>query len=184
MLRASTCSARWSEGRAEPAEPPAPGLDARAPVSYVMRRDVPALATSTPLDAAAWAVLATRSNRIVVVDGAGRPAGLLTDAELLGALAPPLRRGLFSPRVDRLGFGHAARDAAERRAAARTAGELAIDVPTAPAELPLRDAIALVLSGAHRLLAIVDADGRLAGALDRADILRGLLAPGAPESGR
>jgi CBS domain-containing protein len=54
-------------------------------------------------------------------------------------------------------------------------------VPQAHADVPLRDAIGLVLPGAHKLLAVVDGQGRLLGAVDRADILRGLLlGDGAP----
>jgi CBS domain-containing protein len=49
-------------------------------------------------------------------------------------------------------------------------------VPRARADMPVKDAIALVLRGSHKLLAVVDGDGRLQGVLDRADLLRGLLA--------
>lgn len=153
------------------------GLAGVAPVDCVMRRDVPVLPATATLDEAVTTILRARSHRALVVDAEHRPVGLLSDAELLERLAPPLRRGLFSARVDGLPFGNAARDAAERHAAARTAGELAVEVSLAPAGLPLREAIALVLSGPHRLLAIVDGDGRLTGALDRADILRGLVIP-------
>jgi len=172
VLRAASAG---RAGRAEPAAPPAAGLDALATVDCVMRRDVPVLPAGTTFDEALAAILRARSHRALVVDAEHRPVGFLSDAELLERFAPPLRRGLFSGRVDGLPFGNAARDAAERHATARTAGELAVAVATAPAGVPLRDAIALVLSGPHRLVAIVDADGRLTGALDRADILRGLL---------
>ena len=74
-------------------------------------------------------------------------------------------------------FANAERAAIERQATARTAREIMVPVPTAPADLPLSHAIPLVLHGAHKLLAIVDADGALLGVLDRADILRGLLLP-------
>jgi len=39
----------------------------------------------------------------------------------------------------------------------------------------LRDAIAPMMKAPHKLVAVVDGDGRLVGALDRADILRGLI---------
>ena len=77
--------------------------------------------------------------------------------------------------MNRLPFAHAEREAAERHAVARSAEELMAPVPQACADVPLRDAIGLVLPGAHKLLAVVDGQGRLVGALDRADILRGLL---------
>jgi CBS-domain-containing membrane protein len=174
VLRAAASSRARAAGAAA-APPDAEGLQAHGEVNCVMRRDVPVLPAAATLDVAVAAILAARSHRAVVVDAEHRPVGLLSDAELLERLAPPLRRGLFSGRVDGLAFGRAARDATERHVTARTAGELAVEIATAPAGMPLRDAIALVLSGPHRLVAIVDGDGRLTGALDRTDILRGLL---------
>lgn len=151
------------------------GLDAMQPVAQVMRREVPTVFPDSPVAEVVQAVIATRLNRALVVDEGRRVLGVVSDGELLERLAPPLRRGVFSAVARRLPFGHAERDAAERTATARTAADLMQLVPTTGADTPLRDAIALVLGGAHKLLAVVDADGRLAGVLDRADLLRGLL---------
>ncbi|HTN54118.1 MAG TPA: CBS domain-containing protein [Anaeromyxobacter sp.] len=151
------------------------GLDAHATVSAAMRRDPPVVAPGTPLDQVLPVVAASGLDRALVVDAGRRVLGVVTDSDLLERLAPPLRRGLFSGAVHGLAFGRAEREAAERHATARTASEIMGPVPRAPAELPIREAIALVLPGAHKLLAVVDAEGRLLGALDRADILRGLL---------
>jgi CBS domain-containing protein len=153
------------------------GLDASQPVANVMRRDAPTVLPDSPLPEVFQAVVATRLNRALVVDEQRRVLGVVSDGELLERLAPPLRRGVFSAVARRLPFAHAERDAAERTATARTAKDLMHPVPTTRADTPLRDAIALVLGGAHKLLAVVDADGRLAGVLDRADLLRGLLLP-------
>jgi CBS domain-containing protein len=164
-------------GGARPAEAPPPeGLDASAPVAQLMRRDVPTLLPDAPLPEVFQAVISTRLNRALVVDPEGRVLGVVSDGELLDRLAPPLRPGVFSALVRRLPFGHADRVEAERHATARRAADLMAEVPRARADTPLRDAIALVLGGAHKLLAVVDADGRLQGVLDRADLLRGLLA--------
>jgi CBS domain-containing protein len=166
-------------GRTPADVPVATGLDARAAVATMMRRDPPAVAPEASLEEVLRAVAATGLDRALVVDAERRPLGAISDAELLERLAPPLRRGVFARQVHGLACGHAEREAAERHANARTAAEIMVPVPCAAADLPLRDAIALVLSGAHKLLAVVDAAGRLLGALDRADILRGLLPPGA-----
>jgi CBS domain-containing protein len=165
-----------SGGGGAPAEGPVPAdLDAGAPVAQVMRRDVPTVAADAPLPEVFQAVVATRLNRALVVDEERRVLGVVSDAELLDRLAPPLRRGIFSRMVRRLPFGGAERAAILRHADARMAADLMVDVPRARSDMPLGDAIALVLRGAHKLLAVVDAGGRLVGVLDRADLLRGLL---------
>lgn len=140
-----------------------------------MRRDVPVVAPEAHFSEVFKAVTATRLNRALVVDTERRVLGVVSDAELLERLAPPLRGGLLQALARHLPFARAERQSAERRAGARTAAELMHPVPQARADLALRDAIGLVLPGAHKLLAVVDAEGRLAGVLDRADILRGLL---------
>lgn len=159
------------------AAPPS-GAGAGAGVASVMRPSPPTVPPGAPLETVLRAVAAGALDRALVVDAEGHVLGVVTDALLLERIAPPLRRGLFSGLVSGLPFGHAAREEAERHATARTAAEIMVPVPCAPPDLPLRDAIALVLPGAHKLLAVVDAEGRLLGALDRADILRGALLEG------
>jgi CBS domain-containing protein len=155
---------------------PSPGgLDARAPVSAVMRTRPPVVAPEAPFAEVLRAVATSGVDRALVVDGDGRVLGVVTDAALLDRMAPPLRRGVFSGSLHGLPFGHQDRELAERRAGARTAADVMTPVPCVAPELPLGQAIARVLPGAHKLVAVVDGDGRLVGALDRADILRGLV---------
>lgn len=171
VIRAAAGRGSSAAAAAEPAS----GLSASAPLSAVMRRDVPVVSPDAPVSEVFQAIAATRLHRALVLDAERRVLGVISDAELLERLAPPLRRGIFSALVNRLPFAHAEREAAERHAVARSAEGLMAPVPQARADVPLRDAIGLVLPGAHKLLAVVDAQGRLLGALDRADILRGLL---------
>lgn len=171
VLRLASGAAPAADEGAVPA-----GLDASGPVSAVMRRDVPAVLSDAPLAEVFQAVIATRLQRALVVDEQRRVLGVVSDLELLDRLTPALRGGVFSRLVRRLPFGKAEREAVERHADARTAADLMEEVPRARADMPVRDAIALVLRGSHKLLAVVDADGRLQGVLDRADLLRGLLA--------
>jgi CBS domain-containing protein len=153
-----------------------------------MRPDVPTVRADSSMAEVFEAVISTRLNRALVLDADRRVLGVVSDGELLERLSPPLRRGVFSAVVHRMPFGRSDRDAAERHATAQRAADLMAEVPRARADMPVRDAIALVLAGAHKLLAVVDADGRLLGVLDRADLLRGLLpGPGAaatPTPGR
>jgi CBS domain-containing protein len=160
----------------------APGradLAADAPVSSVMRRDAPAVHPDTPLAETMQAVVSTRLNLAVVVDDARRIVGLVSDAALVERITPALRPGVLRSLMLRLPFTHPRQREVETAAHARahTAGELMTkDVPLAPADLKLSEAIALMLKGHHKVLAITDATGALAGIVDRADLLRGLAA--------
>jgi CBS domain-containing protein len=154
------------------------GLQGDLPVGRVMRRDVPTVHPETPLPEVLQAVVATRLNRAVVVDGERRVVGLVTDAELLDRVTPSLRPTALRSLMHRLPFAHPrpAELEAEHHAAARRAGELmSTHVPTALESTPLREAITPMLRGREKLICVVDNERRLVGVVDRADLLRGLL---------
>ena len=172
LLRAAT----GGGARKDPA-PRELGLAGDAPLARVMRRDVPTVHPDTPLPEVFQAIVATRLNRVLVVDSDRRVVGLVTDAELLDRLTPSLRRGALRSLVHRLPFGHPrGDDAAEQHARARRAGELmSREVATATEDTLLGDAIASMLKGNHKILAVTDREGRLVGLVDRADLLHGLV---------
>jgi CBS domain-containing protein len=77
----------------------------------------------------------------------------------------------FAPR-------RAGQQEAEQHGVARTAAELMVsDVPMAMEHTRLAQALAPMLQGKEKLIAVVDEDRRLVGVVDRADILRGLAHP-------
>ncbi len=160
-----------------PPTPRALGLAADAPLSSVMRREVPVVHPETPLPEVFQAVIATRLNRALVVDAERRVVGVVTDAELLDRVTPALREGALHALVRRLPFAHLERGdpSAAQHARARTAAELMSGAfATVREEAPLGEAVALMLEGRHKILAVTDAAGRLAGVVDRADLLQGL----------
>jgi CBS domain-containing protein len=117
------------------------------------------------------------------VDADRRVLGIVTDADLLERVTPSLRRSVLHSLMHRLPFRHPPPEevAVEQHASARTAQDLlSREVPTALADTPLRDALAPMLRGKEKLIAVVDAEHRLAGIVDRADILRGLIEPTPP----
>ena len=173
LLRAAT----GGGARKDPA-PRELGLAGDAPLARVMRRDVPTVHPDTPLPEVFQAIVATRLNRVLVVDSDRRVVGLVTDAELLDRLTPSLRPGALRSLVHRLPFGHPRGDdaSAEQHARARRAGELmSREVATATEDTLLSDAIASMLKGNHKILAVTDPEGRLVGLVDRADLLHGLV---------
>ncbi len=155
------------------------GLAGDTPLARIMRRDFPTVHPETPLPEVFQAVVSTRLNRALVVDAERRVVGLVTDAELLERLTPSLRPGALRSLMNRLPFAHPKGDAtAEQHAKARGAADLMIrDVPAATEDTLLSHAIALMLQGSHKVLAVTDAAGRLVGVVDRADLLHGLVEP-------
>jgi CBS domain-containing protein/PII-like signaling protein len=156
------------------------GLDADKPLSRVMRRDVPTIHPESPLAEVFQAVVSTRLNRALVVDHERRPVGLVTDAELLERVTPALRPGAIRSLMQRLPFGHGK---GEESVAAHTRGRTAADVmsrqiATVREDVLLSDAVAAMLRGEQKVLAVTDADGRLVGIVDRADLLHGLIPHG------
>src|SRR5207244_2614986 len=119
-----------------------------------------------------------RLKRLPVVDAERRVVGIVTDEEVLDRVTPAMRTGALKSLMHRLPFVHVGKAEleAEHHARARKAADLMLtDVAIAREDQLLRDAIAPMMRAPHKLVAVVDKDGRLTGALDRADILRGLI---------
>jgi CBS domain-containing protein len=164
--------------QARPEDPRPAGLRGDLPLSRVMRKDVPVVHPDTPINEVLQAVVSTRLNRALVVDGERRVVGIVTDEEVLDRVTPAMRPGALRSLMNRLPFSHAAKAEAEasQHARAKQAADLMLtDVAVAGEDRLLRDAIAPMMRAPHKLVAVVDKDGRLVGALDRADILRGLI---------
>lgn len=155
------------------------GLAVNAPVSQSMRRDVPTVFLDTPLSEVLQAVISTRLNRCIVVDSERRVQGKVTDAEVLDRVTPALRPSTLRALIHRLPFVRPKTDEtrAEQHATAKVAADLMIETAIVSENALLKEAIASMLGGhQHKIVAVVDAEKRLVGCLDRADILRGLLA--------
>jgi CBS domain-containing protein len=132
-------------------------------VGDVMRRDVPAVGPDAPLGEVLDAVTSTRLNRAIVVDDEARVSGVITDADLLHQLDPKAQTGLMSALMGR------GRLTTQTKLKAR-------DVMRAPAltvssDTPLEEAARRLLEARRKVLPITDADGRLLGVVDRADLL-------------
>jgi hypothetical protein len=111
--------------------------------------------------------------------------GLVTDAELLDRLTPSLRPSALRSLMHRLPFGHPKGEEVAARAArpARRASDLmSRDVVTATEDALLSDAIAKMLKGSQKVLAVTDREGRLVGMVDRADLLQCELAGRSPST--
>jgi CBS domain-containing protein len=129
----------------------------------VMRADAPTVAADADLPAVVDAVCSTRLNRAVVVDEAGRPVGLVTDAAVLRALGEA-GIGVVGALMRGVGIGGPT---------TATARDLMV-TPTYAVEpdSPLSDVARVMTEHSRKIVPVVDADGRLLGIIDRADLLR------------
>lgn len=153
------------------------GLNGGVPVSRTMRHDVPTVYPETPVAEVMQAVIATRLNRVLVVDHERHVLGLITDSELLERVTPSARPGMIRSLMQRLPFAHRDPDLTkmEQHAKARVAQDLmSTDVTVVSQAALLRDAIMPMIQGKQKLVAVVDDHKQLVGVLDRADILRGI----------
>ncbi|HEU4792230.1 MAG TPA: CBS domain-containing protein, partial [Nitrolancea sp.] len=152
----------------EPARPVETGAGT---VGVVMSRQVPAVGVDAGLGEVLAAMVSSRQNRVVVVDGEWRPIGVITDTELLRRVEPEAQPGLAQVLMRKLPFGH--RDVAPD-------GLRSVDLmlprgESVRAETPVGDAIRLMLEREYKILPVVDAEGRLVGLVDRAELLRAIV---------
>lgn len=159
------------------------GLAVDAPVSMAMRRDVPTVFLDTPLPEVLQAVVSTRLNRCIVVDQDRRVRGTVTDGEVLVRLTPAVRPSVLNSLVYRLPFVKTTPKeiAAYKRATGKIAADLMVPTETVPETALLQEAIAIMLGGQQKMIAVVDTEQRLVGCLDRADMLHGLVSRGAAQ---
>lgn len=132
-------------------------------VGELMRTQVPVVQEDADLAALLDAVVSTRLNRAVVVDGAEHVLGVVSDAEVLRSVDPGASAGLV---------GALMRTAGRPPASNVTARDLVARAPlTAGPETPIADAARLMTETRFKVLCVVDGDGRLLGIVDRADLL-------------
>jgi CBS domain-containing protein len=162
-----------ASARPEPA-PSAVALSRVRTIGELARADVPTVGPDADLPEVLDAVVSTRLLRAVVVDQARRVLGVVSDADLVRHVEAATHPTLLQALAARLPFGrHAAEDQARLRATpARAADLMTSPAVTVAADTPLAEAIRTMLAQQHKILPVVDARERLAGAVDRADLLR------------
>jgi CBS-domain-containing membrane protein len=153
------------------------GLGVDTPVTRIMRTDMPMVYPDTGIPQILQAVTSTRLNRCLVVDHERHVLGKITDAEVLDRVTRALRPSALRSLIHRLPFVHPKPEEPEieQHAKARTAADLMVEIATVPENTSVREAIAAMLSGNKKLVAVVDAEKHLVGILDRADMLHGLV---------
>ena len=139
-------------------------------VRNIMTPDPRKVSLTTPLDQVVRQLLSSIFTGVPVVDDADRPAGVITQGDLIYKGKMPMRLGLLAAS------GSAKLDAVLAALAAKSAQE----VMTSPVivigqDQYVKEAVDLMLSKRVKRLPVVDAGGRLTGMLSRLDIFRTIM---------
>ena len=132
-------------------------------VGELMRFDVPSVPADASLGEVLDKVTSTRLNRAIVVDRDGRVLGIVTDADLLARLDPGGDTGVFEALTGR--------GKASPKTTLKARDLMREPAITATPETPVAEAVQRMLQARRKVLPVVDNEGRLVGAADRADLL-------------
>ncbi len=138
-------------------------------VAEIMDRDVPTVAETAPLDDVIERLLASPTARVVVVDAAGRPAGIVTDTDLLARVDPGERPGLLTLLRSR--WSEAAAAQVRRHHGRRAADVMTAPVVTVPTSASVLEALTLTVARHVKRLPVVDERGRVVGVVSRPALL-------------
>ncbi|HLZ26824.1 MAG TPA: DUF190 domain-containing protein [Chloroflexota bacterium] len=145
------------------------GVPGKRTVGELMRTDVPSVRADSSLGEVLDTVTSTRLNRAIVVDRDGRVLGIVTDADLLARLDPGGDIGVLEALMGR--------GTAPPKSTLRARDLMRGPPITATPETSITDAVQRILQARRKVLPVVDPDGRLLGAVDRADLLAPLRLP-------
>jgi CBS domain-containing protein len=143
-----------------------PPAGAARTLAEVMDRRLPAVTEDADLPEVVAKMVAGGWKRLIVVDGEGRPLGLISDGDLVARVRPETRSGLLRALARR------GRPPEEASATARQL--MSPGVLDVPPEMSIGEAIQRALANRRKRLVVVDAQGRAIGIVDRRDLLRGV----------
>jgi CBS-domain-containing membrane protein/PII-like signaling protein len=145
--------------------PPSISLQAVQTVEEVMHRPIPTVKMDASLAEIVDTLLETGSRRVIVVDEASHPLGLISDGDVVTRVAPQEQKSVLA----------ALRHLGRPPQSLSTAQSLmSPDVLTASPDTPLAEAAQRMLSEKRKWLVVVDADGKALGLVDRQILLKAL----------
>lgn len=135
-------------------------------VGELARHEVPIVGPDAGIGEVIDAVTATRLNRAIVVDRERRVLGVIRDAEVLARLDPGHQRGVLGALMGRTD--------SPTDTPAKAHDVMIAPFPTIEASASIEEAARRMTDERLKVLPVVDLDGRLVGAVDRADVFRSL----------
>lgn len=152
-----------TEPSGHPKEPPQP--QAGRLVRDIMTTDIPMVNQDEDLSVIIEKFARSDSHRLIVVDGQGKAVGLLSDSDVVARVQPARRRNI----LDSL------RQIGKPAPGKETAFDLMSPGPlTAGPDLPVVDAVKMMLAESRKWLVVVDENGRPLGLVDRQMLLEAI----------
>ncbi len=134
-------------------------------VGDIVRTQVPTVSLQASLSEVIDAIVSTRLNRAIVIDEEHHVLGLVTDAELVRRLGE--RPGIITSLMRRAAAVPTTNDV-------KVADLMLTDVVTTRPEVSVEIAMRVMLAQKHKILPVVDEQGRLVGVVDRFDLLQAI----------
>jgi CBS domain-containing protein len=138
-------------------------------VAEIMERDVPTVASTAPLADVVGKLLASDVKRVVVVNAAGQPTGIITDTDIVARVDPETRPGLLTLLRSR--WSEEAHRQVQRAYGQRAADVMTASVVTVSDTASVIDALTLTVDRHVKRLPVIDVDGRLVGIVSRPALL-------------
>ncbi len=132
-------------------------------VGDIMLSEVPAIHEDAKLEELVARFLEAGTRRLIVTDDAGRPLGLISDADVIARVQPAAQRGVLQALLGK-------RAAPKEKATARQL--MSGGVLSASPETSLVNAAHMMLSKKRKWMVVVDKDGRAVGLVDRQVLLK------------
>lgn len=134
-------------------------------IGDVMRRDIPIVRADASLEKLVNAFVSANTHRLIVIDAAGLPLGLVSDADVVSRIQPEQQKGMLdalSGRGPVPGSAVIARDV------------MSPEVLSVPPEMPLTEATQKMLALARKWLIVTEEGGKPIGLVDRQTLLLAL----------
>jgi CBS-domain-containing membrane protein len=150
-----------------PQPQPAPHLPAGVlkTIGDIMSADIPMVGQDDDLATIIEKFSKTNSHRLIVVDAGSKAIGLISDSDVIARVQPASRRGILN----------ALRQLGKPPAGIETAYDLMSPGPlTGSPDLPVVEAIKIMLAESRKWLVAVDSDGKPLGLVDRQNLLEAI----------
>ncbi len=134
-------------------------------VGDIMISEIPTIHEDAQLADVIASFLEAGTRRLIVTDDAGRPLGLISDADVVTRVQPSARRGVLQALRGKRKVSD------EKTSAAQL---MSREVLSATLEISLTDAAHLMLSQKRKWMVVVDADGKAVGLVDRQILFKAL----------
>lgn len=132
-------------------------------VGDIMLSEVPAIHEDAKLEELVARFLEAGTRRLIVIDDAGRPLGLISDADVITRVQPAVQRGVLQALLGK-------RTTPKEKVTARQL--MSGGVLSVPPETSLTEAAWKMLSEKRKWMVVVDESGKAVGLVDRQVLLK------------